>query len=183
MTICFRRSARFRDFGCLLLIAVTACSKTDKAPDDTGAAAPTTTGNRNLDSDLEQVQDFKLSMPRMQKWAQGVRNVVALSKAHPELEGSLKVDQNASLDQQVAVLEAHPEAKKAIKAAGLSPREFTMTFHAYMQAAAAQSVQQMPAGRARDSVMRSLKVHPDNVTFIQKNMSELDKLMKGMQGN
>lgn len=183
MTICFRRSARLRDFGCLLLIALAACSKTDKASDDTDAAAPATTGNRSLDSDLEQVQDFKLSMPRMQKWAQAGRNMVALSKARPDLEGSYKVEQNASLDQQVAALEGHPEAKKAVRDAGLSPREYTMITYTYMLAATAQSVQQMPAGRTRDSVMQSLKVHPDNVAFVQNNTTELEKLMKDLQEN
>ena len=147
MTICFRRSGRLLDLGCLFLITLAACSKTDKAPDDTDAAAATT-GNPSLDSDLEQVQDFKLSMPRMQKWAQAERNMVAVSKAHPELEGTYEVDQNASLDRQVAALEKHPEVKKAVTDAGLSPREFTMISYAYMRAAAAQSVRQMPASRA-----------------------------------
>ncbi len=183
MTTCFRRSARLRDFGSILLVTLTACSPTDKASDDTDVAAPATTGSRSLDSDLEQVQDFKLSMPRMQKWAQAGRNLVALSKARPDLESSYKVEQNASLDQQVAALEGHPEVRKAVKDAGLSPREFTMISFAYMQAATAQSVGRMPPGRTRDSVMQSLKVHPDNVTFIQSNRSELEKLMKEMQGN
>jgi len=180
MTICFRRSARLLDLGCLFLITLAACSKTDKTSNDTAAA---TTGNPSLDSDLEQIKDFKLSMPRMQKWAQAERNMVALSKARPELEGTYKVEQNASLNQQIAAPEGHPEVKKAVTDAGLSPREFTMISYAYMQAAAAQSVRQMPAGRARDSIMQSLKVHPDNVTFIQQNRGELEKLVKGMQEN
>lgn len=181
MTTRLGRNKRLRDFSCLVLITLAACSKTDKAPDDTDAAAPPTTGNNSLDSDLEKVRDFKLSMPRMQKWVQAVQNMVAVSKAHPELEGTYEADQNAPLDQQVAALEKHPQAKKAVKDAGLSPREFTMISYAYMQAAAAQSVQQMPAGKTRDSVMQSLKVHPDNVTFLQKNRAELEKLMKAMQ--
>ncbi|MBA2706855.1 MAG: hypothetical protein H0U59_03510 [Gemmatimonadaceae bacterium] len=122
MTIYFRRSGRLLDLGCLFLITLAACSKTDKASDDTDAAAPATTGNKSLDSDLEQVRDFKLSMPRMQKWAQAGRNMIVLSKSHPELEGSIEMDQNASLDQKVAALEKHPDLKKAVKDAGLSPR-------------------------------------------------------------
>ena len=181
MTLSCRRFARLGYFGCLILISITGCSKTDKVADDTDAAASATTGNQTLDSNLEQVQDFKLSMPRMQKWAQANRNMMAVSKARPDLEGSFKLEQNASIDQQVAAMEKHAEVKKALKDAGLSPREYTMVTHAYMAAAAAQSVRQMPAGKQRDSMMQSLKVHPDNVTFVQQNMAELEKLMKSME--
>ena len=182
MTYNFRRSVRLRDLACLLLVTLTACSG-DKGPSDGDAAAPAAAGNPNLESDLEEVQDFKLSMPRMQKWAQAGRNLEALSKTRPDLEGSFKMESNASLDQQVAAMEAHPEVKKAVADADLSPREFMMITTAYMVAATAQSVGQMPAGKTRDSLMESLKTNPDNVAFIQKNMGELEKLMKGMQGN
>ncbi len=127
MTFCFRRFARFRDLLCFFLITLSACSKTDNASGDTDASAPAATGNRSLDSDLEQLQDFKLSMPRMQKWVQAQRNLVALSKARPDLEGSYQVEKNASIDQQVAALEGHADVRKAVRDAGVSPREFTLT--------------------------------------------------------
>lgn len=183
MTIRLGRYVRLRYIGSLLIVTAAACSKADTGSNDTGAAGAPTTGNRRLDADLERVQDFKLSMPRMHKWAQAGRNMEAASKAHPELEGTLRLEQDASIDQQVAALEGHAEAKKAIKDAGLSPREYMMITHAYMQAAAAQSVQQLPPGKQRDSIMQSLRVHPDNVTFVQKNMPELERLMKGMEAN
>jgi hypothetical protein len=50
-----------------------------------------------------------------------------------------------------------------------------------MQAATAHSVQRMPTGKTRDSIMQSLKVHPENITFVQKNMSELETLMKEIE--
>ncbi len=181
MTFCFRRFARFRYLVCFLLVALSACSKTDKGSGDTDGSAPAATGTRSLDSDLEQLQDFKLSMPRMQKWVQAQRNLVALSKARPDLEGTYKVEQNASLDQQVAALEGHADVRKAVRDAGVSPREFTLTTWAYMQAATAHTVQQMPTGKTRDSVMQSLKVHPENITFVQKNRSELETLMKEIE--
>jgi hypothetical protein len=133
-----------------------ACSKTDRAADDTGAAAPASMGNKSLDSNLEQVQDFKLSMSRMQKWAQANRNMMAVSKARPDLERSFKLEQNASIDQQVDAMEKHAEVKKALKNAGLSPREFTMITHAYMAAATAQSVRQMPVPAAEIDHFTSL---------------------------
>jgi hypothetical protein len=173
----------------LLLIAATACSK-DSASSDTSAsqaAATPSAANAQADEDLSDISKYKLSMDKIDKYIQSQRNLAAkLKSMTPAERQALKdrgeaSDANASLDDMTAKIEKEPVMVDAIRAAGLSPREYIMITLSMMQTAMAASVAQMRPNDNQDSLIREMKANPENIKWYNEHAAEINQKTKAVE--
>ena len=165
-----------RHFLIAAMMAVLGACGGDGAADSEETPGTVAASNNQGEEDLQDVGKFKLSMDRMDKYFQAQLNIgVAASKmSEAELEAAqMSGDGNESLDQMVKNAERSPVINKAIRDAGLSPREYVMITMAYMQSAMATAVLQMQPNANQDSLMREMQVNPDNIAFIRNNEAAL----------
>ena len=173
----------------LLLIAATACSK-DSASSYTSAsqaAATPSAANAQADEDLSDISKYKLSMDKIDKYIQSQRNLAAkLKSMTPAERQALKdrgeaSDANASLDDMTAKIEKEPVMVDAIRAAGLSPREYIMITLSMMQTAMAASVAQMRPNDNQDSLIREMKANPENIKWYNEHAAEINQKTKAVE--
>ncbi|HET7459330.1 MAG TPA: hypothetical protein VFJ74_16890 [Gemmatimonadaceae bacterium] len=155
--------------------AADSSATTSAAATGTPSSAAAATGER----DLQRLEDYKLSMPKMDQWYGAMRNVAGVVKAHPELKDSFATDGTNSIDEETARIEAMPEFKKAINDAGMSVREFELVMWTSMQAGMAQGA--IDAGANRDSIIKNVKVNPDNLAFMKAHAAELKARQQKME--
>ena len=161
--------------------ALSACTKGDASGDAAGGAsagAASSAAAASGDQTLETLHDYKLSMDKIDKWNKGMRNVALAIRGDSALGEKFSSDGRASIDQEVARIEAEPKLKKAITDAGLSVREFELIQWTSFQAGMAQAA--IDAGANRDSIIKNLKVHPDNLAFLKQNGAEIQRRQQQM---
>jgi hypothetical protein len=163
----------------LALLALAACS--DDASRDTagGGSAATSASSSQGDRDLQTLQDYRLSMDKLDRWNAAMKNIAIATKGDSSLGDKLASDGTASIDQEVARIEAQPALKRAITDAGLSVREFELVTWTSLQAGMAQAA--IDAGANRDSVLENTKVHPDNLAFMKEHGAELTRKRQQME--
>jgi hypothetical protein len=180
------------------LLAFSACSK-DKASETAatpGAAPVATTSDAQVNEDLSDLTKYKLSMDKIDKYIQAQRNLAAKAKAMSPAEREAfrnqddLSDANASIDQMVAKLDKNPVMADAIRSAGMSTREWVMVTFSMMQTGMAAAVLKMRPNDNQDSLMREMKVNPENVKFFNEHEAEItaktkviDAEMKAIEGN
>ena len=69
----------------------------------------------------------------------------------------------------------------AIRDAGLSPREFMMITMSFLQTGMAAAVAKMHPNANQDSLIRSMKVNPDNVKFYNENEAEITRKARELE--
>jgi hypothetical protein len=176
-------------YAILFAAAVLAgCSKSDAssaAADSPPASAPPTTAQAN--EDLSDISKYKLSMDKIDKYIQSQRNLAAkLQSMTPAERQALKdrgeaSDANASLDDMAAKIEKEPVMVDAIRAAGLSPREYVMITLSMMQTAMAASVAQMRPNDNQDSLIREMKANPENIKWYKEHAAEINQKTKAVE--
>jgi hypothetical protein len=80
-----------------------------------------------------------------------------------------------SLDDMADRISAHPAVERAVRDAGLSPREYGLVAYAMLQAGMAQAVAAMQPGADPDSLARAAGVNPANMAFMRDNAEELGR--------
>jgi hypothetical protein len=178
------------------LLVLAACEKKGAAPaagaaDSAGAAAATTTPSSAAkgDADLADVTNYRLSMDKIDKYIAAQRNIAAKMKAMtPAEREAVKArsenrnsDANASLDDMARTIESEPVMNDAVRAAGLSAREYALVTISMMQTAMAASVLNMRPKDNQDSLVREMKANPDNIKFYRDHEAEITRKTKELQ--
>jgi hypothetical protein len=167
-----------------LLFALAACSKdADTARDESGSSA-TAGSAEQAEEDLADLTKYDLSMGKMDEYFQTMRHMAEdLKKMSPAEREALemKTDNNATLEQMIEQAESNRVIKDATRKAGSSPREYVMTGLSYFASAMAMTVLQMQPNANQDSLMREMKVNPDNLKFIKEHEAELTTKYKAME--
>ena len=180
------------------IFTISACSK-DKSS-DTAATSPASTpaaaSQSQSDADLQDVSKYKLSMDKIDKYIQSQKNLGAKVKSMSAAEraafqnSDISSDANASLDDMVAKIDKQPVMVAAIKDAGLSTREWVLVTMSMMQTGMAAAVLKMRPNDNQDSLIREMKVNPDNIKFYNEHEAEItaktkaiEADMKALEGN
>lgn len=171
-----------------LVLLLGACSKKEPASStsSTETSGVTAEAPASADADLRAVQDYKLTMDRVDRFYASMRNVgLALKDMTPEERLQHDVgfdgDDNASLDQISERLDKDPIMRKALADAGLSAREYSMLTMAIIQSGMAAAVLEMRPEADADSLIRAMQANPENVRFMRDHKSELEAKQQAMQ--
>jgi hypothetical protein len=166
-------------FALAVLVTIAGCAGTDDASRrdsaaPSGAADAPAAGENS--ADLRDVTRYELSMDKIDKYYAAMRNM-ALAMKGMSAEEREKLDMDAgddlSLDDYAAKLEREPAVRRAIEQAGLSTREFALLTMSMVQTGLASAVLAMRPKDNADSLMREMKVNPDNVRFLREHEAEL----------
>jgi len=171
------------------VMSVAACSKdkTDATPAAAAASGPQAP-SAQVEADLADVTNYRLSMDKIDKYIAAQKNIGAKAASlTPAQREALQTrnddssDPNASLNDMVKRIEAEPMMVSAIRDAGLSPREFTMITISMMQTGMAAAVLKMRPTDNQDSLIREMKANPDNVKFYNANEAEITRKAKEVE--
>lgn len=124
------------------------------------------------DKDLAEIQSYRLSESGLAKYTQAVRSLGKLSQSKASLDEDDEDAGPKSLDEQVALYDAIPEVKQAIRSAGLTTREYTVFSWSLFQAGMASWALSQPGGKLPPGGSM------DNVTFYRKHEAALNELKK-----
>jgi len=169
--------------------SVSACSKdkTDATP-AAAAASGSQAPSAQVEADLADVTNYRLSMDKIDKYIAAQKNIGAKAASlTPAQREALQArnddtsDPNASLNDMVKRIEAEPMMVSAIRDAGLSPREFTMITISMMQTGMAAAVLKMRPTDNQDSLIREMKANPDNIKFYNANEAEITRKAKEVE--
>ena len=180
------------------IVAQAACSK-DNAPSSSAAVNPapaSTAAAAQADADLSDISKYRLSMDKVDKYIAAQSNLVAKMKSMSPAERQAldarndASDSNGNLDDMVAKIEKEPMMVDAIRAAGLSPREWVVITMSMMQTGMAASVAKMRPNDNQDSLIREMKANPENIKWYNEHEAEItqktkaiDAQMKALEGN
>jgi hypothetical protein len=125
------------------------------------------------DADLRELSRYTLTMADVQKYAAANANLAKNPKTEENEDDDSESDKE-SLDEMAARIGRIPEARKALEAAGLTPRQYAVITMALFQAVFAQYAVEQGADPAK--VARDAGVNPANLRFVKEHKAELDKL-------
>lgn len=125
------------------------------------------------DADVRELSRYELTMADLRKYAAANATLAKQPKAESEEDGD-EDRNNESLDDMATRVGRVPEARKAIEAAGLTPRQYAVITMALFQAAFAQFAVDQGADPAK--VARDAGVNPANLRFVKEHKQELEKL-------
>ncbi len=159
------------------------CPDRERRDADTASAAAAegarahlemTTGDDQLSTEL---QTYRLTMPRVEQFAQAVRNLQELTRTDPAVRARMEElggEEDQTPGELANAIERDPQLRAAIERTGLSVREYMLVSLAFTQAAMAHRFQQ-------EGLMQELPpgVPPENVAFIRENEERLRPLMEG----
>jgi hypothetical protein len=173
------------------IFAISACSKDNgsQTAATSNGSTPSAASQAQGDQDLSDITKYKLSMDKIDKYIQSQRNlgakVKSMSPAQREAfeNSDISSDANASLDDMVAKIDKQPIMVAAINEAGLSTREWVMVTMSMMQTGMAAAVLKMRPNDNQDSLMREMKVNPDNVKFYNEHEAEITAKTKAVEAD
>ena len=165
---------------------LSACAKSDSAeadrsPDGASAGAESTPSPASGDKDLSEVSNYRLTMPKVDKFYEAMRNAALAAKDLPEDQRDSFNAADGSLDEYAANLERNAPMRKAIEKAGLSTKEFAVIMMATLQAGMAQGIIAMRPKDDADSLAREMKTNPANVRFMREHKAEIEAKQKAME--
>lgn len=172
-------------------LTLAACSsdkpKTDAASASDQPAASNSASSTSGDQDLADITNYKLTMDKVNKWYDAQRNMAMKVKdmspaERAALDSTEGTDAaNGSLDDIARNIEKHPQMRDAVRAAGLSPREYATLTMSLVQSGMAAGVLKMRPKDNQDSLVREMKANRDNVRFMQEHEAELNQKQQAMQ--
>ena len=128
-----------------------------------------------VEADLMEIDDYRLSMDAVEKYHEAQRSVYRRVQADPSLAEQFEIESDfSSIDDFEYELSSTPLYQDAIDEAGLEPREFVLIAFALFQAQAAS--QAMDEGVSRESILEQSNMHPDNIEFARQNRARLQQL-------
>jgi hypothetical protein len=167
------------------VFALAACGKSD-APASATDAAPASAASE-AEQDLADISAYRLTMEKVDKYMAAQKSLAGKAASmtpaqRAALEARNEVsDPNQNLDETVKRLESEPVVVAAIRDAGLSPREFMMITMSFLQTGMAAAVAKMHPNANQDSLIRSMKVNPDNVKFYNENEAEITRKARELE--
>lgn len=123
------------------------------------------------------VQDFTLTMDRVDAYIGAIRNLGVLAQKDPSLEDITAMNASEEDENQYAArLRKHPAVAAAIASAGLTPEEFAQTGSALMAG-------MMTAGAMESGALKKIPdgIDPQFVEFARQNKAALAAKLKSMQ--
>lgn len=136
------------------------------------------------DADTRAFNSYTLTMPKVEAWARASLDIYKAAKAKAAAQGEDAASEdeddeedssNQSLDEMAARINRQPEARRALRAAGLTAREYMLVSLTLMQAMMAdQMMRQYPN-------MERPKINPANLAFVQKNRARLEARMNELK--
>ncbi len=123
--------------------------------------------------DLQEINRYRLTDAALAKYVQAVRNLEAAPGAAAARCSEDDDENGTTIDAAVAKINAAPGAAAAVKAAGLSPREYVVFGMSAMQAGLAAWALTQPGGKLPAGVSM------DNVNFYRAHEAALKKLGTG----
>lgn len=170
------------------LLALAACTKDNSSqPAAATSASTAAASSTQADEDLSDITRYRLSMDKIDKYIQSQKNLAAKVKSmSPAEREAFKnnddvADANASIDEMVAKIDKQPVMAEAIKSAGLSTREWVMVTMSMMQTGMAAAVVKMRPNDNQDSLMREMKVNPENVKWYTEHEAEITAKTKAIE--
>lgn len=180
------RSLQVVFLGVILVLGACDTSKDSAAAAASDTAPAGAATNKNAEEELADVSKYRLTMDKYDRYMTAQRNLMLKVKDMPPaereaFESRQSNDQNAGLDDMVKKIESEPIAKDAVRAAGLSPREYVMITMSMMQTAMAAGIAKMRPNDNQDSLIREMKANPENVKFFTENEAELTRKQKAFE--
>lgn len=165
--------------NCMVVVTIAmmaaACGGAD---DDAAQSKPPAASQPALDPALGDVTDYTLTLDKIDKLHQAQINIgLAVKNMSTQEREAIRTASgpDATIGEMVANIESQKPYNDAIRAAGLSAREYTMIMLAMMQASMAHSVLQMRPNENQDSLAREMKVNPENIRFMRENQAEIGR--------
>lgn len=133
------------------------------------AAAPASAQQGGA-GDTKEISGYRLTDAGLAKYTQATRNLESVAKAGQDACESDDDENGVTIDQAVAKLNATAGAAAAVKAAGMTPREYVVFSMAVFQSGLASWALSQPGGKLPAGVSK------DNVDFYRRHEAELAKL-------
>jgi hypothetical protein len=157
-----------------LVVLLAACAENVETA-DTGAAGGEAMAASAQTTDIGDIRDYELRMEQVDKYYAAFRNIAqAMQRMTPAEREQLNTDASTvDLNAYVAKLEQQPEINRAIRDAGLTPREFSLILWSMLQSGMASAVLQTRPNANEDSLAREMNVSMANVRFMREHDAEL----------
>ena len=128
---------------------------------------------QKLDADLAEINRYRLTEAKLNKFVQATKNLAQVAKTHPEISKEDKADtKNMTLGQMAAFYDKHPPIKRAINAAGMTSREYVTFMLSMFQAGMMAWAAKQPGAKIPPEVSR------ENIAFMDTHKDRLDALQK-----
>jgi hypothetical protein len=162
-----------------------AATTTGAAP---AARAPLTPEQQKAnEAQLADIASYRLTMASFDKYMAAQRNIVTrAARMTPAEREAARVrgaasPANSSIDVMIKNIEREPLMIGAVKDAGLTAREFALIGMSIMQGGMAAGVLKSRPDDNADSLIRVMKVNPENVKFVRENEAVLMAKQKELQ--
>jgi hypothetical protein len=132
------------------------------------------------DPDSKAYSSYTLTMPKFRKYFAASVNLANAGQRNPEVKKALQNVLDASLDEAVAHFNRVPEARRAFADAGLTPREFVLTFGVSIGAKMANHMVNKE-GMAPAAAAEASGVTQAQLDFYRKNQTEIARLEKAAE--
>lgn len=168
------------------VVLVAACNKGDEpakrrpAPSASEAPATEAPAGGFGDADANEIRSYRLRMDKVQRFFDANLRLAAAAKGMDSTEGPDLSDANQSLDDMEAVIARHPQMSAAIRAAGLSPREYAVISLAYLQAAMAGSIAEQQK-LDDQAAAKQMQANADNIRFVREHKAELERMQREIE--
>jgi hypothetical protein len=172
-TLLSRHSLLLRHLPALVLAAMVVLAPAEGAAQSKSASAS---------ADQREMDNFRLTKAKMDKWISAQWGIVKLAQAHPELATEIRArdDDDASddptLDELAAQIEKVPEVRKALQRAGLTAREYALTTFAVFEASFAYAAK-------KEGLIKEIpaEVPAAHVTLVAQYEAEMIRLQAEMK--
>jgi hypothetical protein len=129
------------------------------------------------DPDAKAYSTYTLTMPKFKKFFAASVNLANAGQRNPEVKKALQTVFDGSLDEGVAHLNRVPEARRAIADAGLTPRDFILTFGVSVGAKMANDMMKKQ-GMTAQAAAENAGITKAQLEFYRKNETEIARLEK-----
>jgi N-acetylglucosamine-6-phosphate deacetylase len=140
-----------------------------------GAAVWAQGEKAQVEAEKREVKNFVLTTDKLDQYGAAVTAMHKVQKDNPTIKKQMDDEDSRNptntIAGSVATIEKYPSIAKAIKDAGLSPRDFVVMTYTLINSAAA--VQMKKAGTIKeypDSVL------PENASFVDKNYQRIKQI-------
>lgn len=170
-----------RDFRYLMVAAlftVAACGTKDKSADTTVVAASDASdasASSGAEPTPNDISNYTLDMDKMRRLGAAMQGFAAAAKVDSTSVEALGRESNETTAQTIAKLEASPTARRVLRDAGLSAKDYVWITAAWWQAAFAEGLiasspdAKLPEGQ-----------NPKNIEFLKAHKQELEQIAKDL---
>ena len=130
------------------------------------------------DPDQKEITAFHLSMDNISKFGNASAALLKLTRDNPDLKKQMEAEdsKNKTVQSTVDVMEKkYPAAAAAIRAAGLSTRDFVVMTGTIMSTT-------MAVGMKKQGMLKEIPdtVSPENAAFVEQNYDKINSMLTKM---